>query len=299
MSGEMGWIAAGWLAGFAVFNVALGVAWWRRTHAERQFLRGARRSDVHPIRAGWWLGGWWKGASAQDERYAAQVAVRLLVVAGHAQVEQNGRITLTPGRHSAPAEPALAALAACLHHDEGVTVHELLTEPRCTPFRTALEPHRAPLRSCFGAYRVPALFAALVVSFGMSVHAMILGNGVPGLSDPDPGWWILLWMAPWAALSVLAAAWPPEASRPWPLFTRRCRAVVARSLAGESPQTRFRVSVGAFPPQASAAGADRRRPPGGPTDRTQHGDLVDHTGDTADVDVDHGGGDGGGFGGGD
>ncbi|WTP62747.1 hypothetical protein OHU07_41175 [Streptomyces phaeochromogenes] len=83
---------------------------------------------------------------------------------------------------------------------------------------------RLTVRRCFGAYRVPALLAALVVSFGMSMNAMLLRNGFPGLPDQDPGWWTLLWMAPWAALSLLAAAWPPEASRPWPMFTRRCRA---------------------------------------------------------------------------
>ncbi|MEU9290381.1 hypothetical protein AB0D57_38515 [Streptomyces sp. NPDC048275] len=296
----MRWIIAGWLLGFAGFNVALGVAWWRRTRAERQFVRGTRRSDVDPIQAGWWLGASWKGASPQRERYAAEVAVRLLVLAGHAQVDETGQITLAPGRHSAPADPALAALAVGLRRGEGVTVHELLTEPRFTPFRTALEPRRAPLRRCFGAYRVPALLAALVVSFGMSMNAMLLRNGVPGLSDQDPGWWTLLWVAPWAALSLLAAAWPPEASRPWPLFTRRCRAAVARALADESPETGFRVSRGAFPPpgrRTSAAGADRRRTGG------EH--PVDRAGETADVDVDadvdvvRGGGDGGGFEGGD
>ncbi|QQM38659.1 hypothetical protein [Streptomyces liliifuscus] len=287
---EMGWITAGWLLGFAGFNTVLGVAWWRRTREERQFLRVARRSVVDPIQAGWWLGASWKGASAQREGYAAEVAVRLLVLAGHAQVDETGRISLTPGQHGAPEDPALAALAAALRRDEGVTVHELLTEPRFAPFRTALEAHRAPLRRCFGAYRVPALLAALVVSFGMSMNAMLLGNGFPGLSDQDPGWWTLLWMAPWAALSLLAAAWPPEASRPWPRFTRRCRAALARALAGESPETGFSVSRGAYPPptsQASTAGANVRRPPDGSTDRTGRGNSAELANDTADLDMDH------------
>jgi hypothetical protein len=293
MSGEMGWITAGWLLGFAAFNAGLGVAWWRRTRAERQFVRSSRRSDVDPIQAGWWLGASWKGASAQREGYAAEVAVRLLVLAGHAQADGSGRITLAPGQHSTPEDPALAALAACLGRDEGVTVHELLTEPRFTPFRTALESRRAPLRRCFGAYRVPALLAAFVVSFAMSMNAMLMGNGFPGLSDQDPGWWTLLWMALWAVLSLLAAAWPPEASRPWPLFTRRCRAALARALAGESPESAYRVSRGAFPPptsQASAVGANVRRTPDGPADRTGRGDPAELIDDTADVDVDHGGG---------
>ncbi|MDQ1051036.1 hypothetical protein [Streptomyces sp. V4I2] len=90
--------------------------------------------------------------------------------------------------------------------------------------------------------------AAFVVSFGMSMNAMLLRNGVSDLSDPDPGWWTLVWMVPWAALSLLAAAWPPEASRPWPLFTRSCRAAVARVLSGETPETRFSVSRGGAPP---------------------------------------------------
>ncbi|MEU9876138.1 hypothetical protein [Streptomyces phaeochromogenes] len=291
MSSELGWITAGWLLGFAGFNAGLGVAWWRRTRAERQFVRGARRSVVDPIQAGWWLGASWKGASAQQERYAAEVAVRLLVLTGQAQVDGDGRISLTPGwRRSAPEDPALATLVGGLRRDEGVTVHELLTEPRFAPFRTALEARRAPLRRCFGAYRVPALLAAFVVSFGMSMNAMLLRNGFPGLPDQDPGWWTLLWMAPWAALSILAAAWPAEASRPWPRFTRRCRAALARALADESRETGFRVSRGAFPPptsQASTAGAGARRPPGEPSDRTGRGDPAQLTNDTADLDVDH------------
>ncbi|MFD9187457.1 hypothetical protein ACFWCA_04460 [Streptomyces phaeochromogenes] len=290
MSGELGWITAGWLLGFAGFNAGLGVAWWRRTRAERRFLRGARKAVVDPIQAGWWLGASWKGASPQRERYAAEVAVRLLVLAGPAQVDGDGRISLAPGRHSAPEDPALATLATGLRRDEGVTVHELLTEPRFAPFRTALEARRAPLRRCFGAYRVPALLAAFVVSFGMSMNAMLLGNGFPGLSDQDPGWWTLLWMAPWAALSLLAAAWPSEASRPWPGFTRRCRAALARALADENPETGFRVSRGAFPPptsQASTAGASVLRPPDEPNDRAGRGDTAQLANDTADLDVDH------------
>ncbi|MEU5346518.1 hypothetical protein AB0H18_37855 [Streptomyces sp. NPDC020766] len=255
MSVEMGWITAGWLLGFAGFNSALGVAWWRRTRAERRFVRGARRSVVDPIQAGWWLGASWKGASAQRERYAAEVAVRLLILAGHTQVDEAGRISLTPGRHSAPEGPALTTLAAGLRRDEGVTVHELLTEPRFAPFRTALEAHRAPLRRCFGAYRVPALLAALVVSFGMSMNAMLLGNGFPGLSDQDPGWWTLLWMAPWAALSLLAAAWPPEASRPWPLFTP---VVAAPRSRGRWPTRARRPASGS--PERHSLRPLRRRP---------------------------------------
>ncbi|MEU9955226.1 hypothetical protein [Streptomyces sp. NPDC050982] len=290
MSTEMGWITAGWLLGFTGFNSALGVAWWRRTRAERQFVRGARRSVVDPIQAGWWLGASWKGASAQRERYAAEVAVRLLVLTGHAHVDETGRIGLAPGQHSAPEDPTLAALAVGLRRDEGVTVHELLTEPRFAPFRTALEAHRAPLRRCFGAYRVPALLAAFVVSFGMSMNAMLLGNGFPGLPDQDPGWWTLLWVAPWAGLSLLAAAWPPEASRPWPRFTRHCRAALTRALAGESPETGFRVSRGAYPPPtppASTAGANVRRPLDESADRTGRGDPTELAPDTADLDVEH------------
>ncbi|MGA5506485.1 hypothetical protein [Streptomyces umbrinus] len=290
MSGELGWITAGWLLGFAAFNAGLGVVWWRRTRAERQFVRGARRSVVDPIQAGWWLGASWKGASAQREGYAAEVAVRLLVLTGQAQVDEDGRISPAPGQHSAPEDPALATLAVGLGRDDGVTVHELLTEPRFAPFRTALEARRAPLRRCFGAYRVPALLAALVVSFGMSMNAMLLRNGFPGLPDQDPGWWTLLWMAPWAALSLLAAAWPPEASRPWPMFTRRCRAALTKALADESPETGFRVSRGAYPPrasQASTAGASVRRSPDEPTDRTGRGDPAQLANDTGDLDVDH------------
>ncbi|MFD3312091.1 hypothetical protein [Streptomyces sp. NPDC058694] len=126
----MGWITAGWLLGFAGFNAGLGVARWRRTRAERHFVRGARRSVVDPIQAGWWLGASWKGASAQQERYAAEVAVRLLVLTGQAQVDGSGRISAAPGQHSAPEDPALATLAAGLRPADGVTVHELLTEPR-------------------------------------------------------------------------------------------------------------------------------------------------------------------------
>ncbi|MEU0641532.1 leucine-rich repeat domain-containing protein [Streptomyces umbrinus] len=149
---------------------------------------------------------------------------------------------------------------------------------------------RLTVRRCFGAYRVPALLAALVVSFGMSMNAMLLRNGFPGLPDQDPGWWTLLWMAPWAALSLLAAAWPPEASRPWPMFTRRCRAALTKALADESPETGFRVSRGAYPPrasQASTAGASVRRSPDEPTDRTGRGDPAQLANDTGDLDVDH------------
>ncbi|MGX1910013.1 hypothetical protein ACWIID_14270 [Streptomyces phaeochromogenes] len=260
------------------------------TRAERPFVRGARKAVVDPIQAGWWLGASWKGAPAQQERYAAVVAVRLLVLTGQAQVDGDGRISLTPRQHSAPEDPALATLAAGLRRDEGITVHELLTEPRFAPFRTALEARRAPLRRCFGAYRVPALLAAFVVSFGMSMNAMLLRNGFPGLPDQDPGWWTLLWMAPWAALSLLAAVWQPEASRPWPRFTRRCRAALARALAGESPETGFRVSRGAFPPptsQASTSAANGRRPPDEPTGRAVRGDPAQLANDTADLDVYH------------
>ncbi|MFI6274896.1 hypothetical protein [Streptomyces sp. NPDC050988] len=38
------------------------------------------------------------------------------------------------------------------------------------------------------------------------MNAMLLRNGFPGLPDQDPGSWTLLWMTPWAALSLLAAA---------------------------------------------------------------------------------------------
>ncbi|KKD05660.1 hypothetical protein TN53_23255 [Streptomyces sp. WM6386] len=297
----MAWIAGGWLLAFAGFNAALFVSLRKRTRSERLFLKEGEGAEVDPIQAAWWLGASWENAPAQQEPYAAAVAVRLLIAAGDAEVDKEGRVTPTPGRSRTLADPVLAALVAGLRRHGSATVLQLRTDPRFKRFRTVLETRRAPLRERFGRYRVPAVTAAFTVAFGMSMHAMIARHGVPGLPDQDPGWWTTVWMAVWAVLASLAGLWPPEMSRPWPRFTRRCRAAVSQALAHESWETSFRVSRAVFSApgrRKGKSGAGRRRPSQSPRSRKGPADVDDDLGDLADVDT-HSGGDGGDFGGGD
>ncbi|MFB7334344.1 hypothetical protein ACFC00_22260 [Streptomyces adustus] len=55
-------------------------------------------------------------------------------------------------------------------------------------------------------------------------------------------------MGLWAVPTAVAALWPRELSRPWPRFTRNCRAAVARALTGMSPDTSRRVSISSSKP---------------------------------------------------
>ncbi|MGW3917529.1 hypothetical protein ACWEBX_39585, partial [Streptomyces sp. NPDC005070] len=253
-SGETAWIATYWLLGFGAVNATLYSVWWLRTRDERTFLRGIRTTDIDPIRAAWWLGAAWEGASPQQERYAAEVAVSLLVLAEDAEIDEDGRITVPLGRLGSQRDPVLAALVTLLRRNKGATLYELLNDPPFQRFRTALEARRAPLRTWFGYYRVPALTAAFVTAFGMSMHAMLMRCPVPGLPDRDPGYWATAWIVVWAALAALAAIWPEELSRPWRRFTRRCRAAVTGALAERSPHTAYRVYV------STSAPSDRRPP---------------------------------------
>ncbi|MFD5639503.1 hypothetical protein ACFWJM_35930 [Streptomyces sp. NPDC127077] len=254
MSGETARIATYWLLGFGAVNATLYSVWWLRTRDERRFLRGIRTKDVDPIQAAWWLGASWEGASPQQERYAAEVAVSLLIMGEDAEIDDDGRITVPLGRLGSQKDPVLAALVTLLRRHKGATVYELLNAPPFQRFRTALEARRAPLRTWFGYYRVPALTAAFVTAFGMSMHAMLMRCAVPGLPDRDPGYWTTAWIPVWAALAALAALWPQELSRPWRRFTRRCRAAVTGALADRSSQTRYRVYV------STSAPSDRRAP---------------------------------------
>ncbi|MFE2538301.1 hypothetical protein [Streptomyces sp. NPDC059371] len=258
MSGETTWIAAYWLLGFGAVNATLYLVWWLRTREERKFLRGIRTTDVDPIQAAWWLGAAWEGASPQQERYAAEMAVSLLILAGDAEIDDDGRITAPLERLGSQKDPVLAALVMLLRRHKGATVHELRNDPPFQGFRTALEARRAPLGERFGFYRVPALTAAFVTAFGMSMHAMLMRCAVPGLPDRDPGYWTTAWIVVWAALAAPAAIWPQELSRPWPRFTRRCRAAVNGALADRSSHTGYRVYV-------STSAPFDRRPPGDKT----------------------------------
>ncbi|MFD5514832.1 hypothetical protein [Streptomyces sp. NPDC127066] len=249
MSGTMAWIAGGWLLGFGAVHTGLYAAWWRRTRHERKFLRGIRAADVEPIQAAWWLGASWEGASPQQEKYAAEVAVRLLILAGDAEIDRDGRITVPHGRLGRQKDPVLTVLVRLVRLREGATQDELLTDPRSERFRKVLRTRRAPLRSMFGSYRVPALTAAFVTAFGMAIHAMFMRCAVPGLPDRDPGLWTTAWIPLWAVLAAVSAIWPQETARPWPRFTRRCRTAVTRALAGRSPDdTHTGVSVSASDP---------------------------------------------------
>ncbi|MGW2826643.1 hypothetical protein ACWC24_37555 [Streptomyces sp. NPDC001443] len=248
MNGEMAWITVGWMLGFTAVNAGLYAGWWRRTRDERKFLSDIRAADADPIRAAWWLGGSWDTAPPQQERYAAEVAVCLLILAEDAEIDRDGRITVPLGRLGRHTDPVLAALVTLLRLHKGATVHELLTDPRFQRFRKVLRSRRPPLRKWFGSYRVPALTAAFVTAFGMSLHAMVTRHAVPGLPDRDPGWWTTVWIGLWAVLAAHAALWPQEPSRPWPRFTRNCRAAVARALAGQSPDTSRRVSISSSKP---------------------------------------------------
>ncbi|WP_405534834.1 hypothetical protein OG787_08925 [Streptomyces sp. NBC_00075] len=295
------WIAAGWLLAFAGFNGALFVSYWKRTRSERRFLKEGEGTDVDPVQAAWWLGASWENAPAQQEWYAAEVAVRLLIAAGDAKVDRDGRVTLTHRRSRWRADPVRAALVAGLRRHGSATVFELRTEPRFERFRTVLESRRAPLRERFGRYRVPAVTAAFTVAFCMAIHAMGRRQGVPGLPDQDPGWWTIVWMPVWAVLASLTALWPPESSRPWPRFTRRCRVAVSQALADESAETDFRVSRAVFSPpgrRERRSGAGGRRPPRSPRSRKGPGDVDDGLDGLADMDT-YGGGGSGDFGGGD
>lgn len=256
---EGAWIAAGWLLAFAGFNGALFVCFRKRTRSERRFLKESDGADLDPIQAAWWLGGSWETAPAQREVYAAEVAVRLLIAAGDAKVDKDGRVTLRPGRSRSRADPVRAALVAGLRRHGSATVLELRTEPRFERFRTALESRRAPLRERFGRYRVPAAVAAPTAAVGMAMHAVIGRHGVPGLPDQNPDAWAVAWIVVWAVLAAPAALWPPESSRPWPRFTRRCRDAVSQALADESFETGFRVSRAVF----SEPGRRKGKPSGG------------------------------------
>lgn len=298
---EGAWIAAGWLLAFAGFNGALFVSFRMRTRSERRFLKENAGADVDPIQAAWWLGASWENAPAQREWYAAEVAVRLLIAAGDAKVDKDGRISLKHGRSRSRADPVLAALAAVLRRHGNATVFELRTEPRFERFRTALESRRAPLRERFGRYRVPAATAAVSVAFGMSIHAIVGQHGVPGLPDQNPELWAIVWLAVWAVLASLAGLWPPESSRPWPRFTRRCRFAVSQALADETFETGFRVSRAVLSTPGrheGKSGAGRRGPSRSSRAGKGPGDVDDVIGGLADVDM-HGGSDGGDFGGGD
>ncbi|PSM44614.1 hypothetical protein C6Y14_00210 [Streptomyces dioscori] len=309
----MAWIAAGWLLAYTGFNGALFLSFRQRTRSERRFLKESDGVEVDPIQAAWWLGSSRENAPAQQEWYAAEVAVRLLITAGDAEVDKDGRVTLMPGRPRSLADPVLAALVAGLRRRGSATVLELRTDPRFERFRTVLESRRAPLRERFGRYRVPAATAAVTVAFGMSMHAMIARHGVPGLPDQDPGWWTTVWMAVWAALAPLAGLWPPEMSRPWPRFTRRCRVAVAQALADESAETGFRVSRSVFfaPDRSEGrSGAGHRGSARSPRSRKGWKDVDDDIDGLADTDTDtdtdtgtdadtHGAGGSGDLGGGD
>ncbi|WP_151770783.1 hypothetical protein [Streptomyces abyssomicinicus] len=299
----MAWIAAGWLIAFAGVNAALYAAWWRRTRDERTFLKDVLAAGVDPIQAAWWLGASWDGASPQQQGYAAQVAVRLLVLAGDAEVDETGRITVRRGRLGTQKDPVRAALVTTLRRHEGTTVYELLEDSRFARFRKVLRSRRPPLRSMFGTYRTRSLTAALVTAFGLSLHAMIARCPVPvpGLPSRDPGMWTTVWIPLWAVLAALAAIWPARTARPWPRFTRHCRAAVNRALAGEDSITRHRVAV-----VSSSTPSDRRTPPR--TTSSRPADSPSRSGrttprhdldDTADSDTHDGGSDSGDFGGGD
>ncbi|MER5600805.1 hypothetical protein [Streptomyces sp. NPDC002265] len=266
MNSGMDWVVAGWLLGFAAVNAGLGAAWWWRTRDERKFLSGVRAVDADPIQAAWWLGGSWSSASPQQERYAAEVAVSLLILAEDAGIDSDGRITVPLGRLGRHGDPVLAALVTLLRLHEGATVYELLTDPRFERFRKVLGSRRPPLRKWFGYYRVPALTAAFVTAFGMALHAMLMRHAVPGLPDSTPGWWATVWIGLWAVLAAVAALWPQELSRPWRRFTRSCRTAVARALAGASPDTSRRVSISSSKPSdppASTVVADSQPLAGG------------------------------------
>lgn len=87
----------------------------------------------------------------------------------------------------------------------------------------------------------------------------------------------------------LAARSVPPLAAVHPPLPRRARTGAGRREPGE----RLHGLQGSFPPptsQASAAGANVRRTPDGPTERTGRGDPAELIDDTADVDVDHGGG---------
>ncbi len=301
MSEGMAWIAGGWLLAFAGFNGALYVAFRKRTRAERRFLKEGASADVDPIQAAWWLGASWVSPDAQRESYAVEVAVRLLIAAGDAEVDERGRVTLTPGPSRSRADPVLAALVAAMRRHGSVTVLQLRTEPRFARFRTVLESRRAPLRGRFGNYRVPVVTAAFMVAFGMAIHAMVGRHGVPGLPGQDdpqaPGYWSVLWIPVWAVLAAFAALWPPAMSRPWPRFTHRCRAALSQALADESTQNQARVARAVYPAprrRQGKTGAGRRRPSRAPRSGKGPGDIGDDIGDPADVDTSHGGGDSGG-----
>ncbi|MEU9201227.1 hypothetical protein [Streptomyces sp. NPDC048332] len=297
----MAWIATGWLLAFAGVNATLYVLWWRRTRDERRFLKDVLAAGVDPIQAAWWLGASWDNASPQQQAHAAEAAVRLLILAGDAEVDEAGRITVPRGRLGTQKDPVRAALVTSVRRHEGATVYELLKDSRFARFRKVLRSRRPPLRSEFGTYRTPALTAALVTAFGLSLHAMITRCPVPGLPSRDPGMWTTAWIPLWAVLAALAALWPVSTSRPWPRFTRHCRAVVTGALADEDSHTRYRVCV-----VSSATPPDRRPPPGTTSSRPADGlSRSSRTAprygldDAADSDGGDSGSDSGDFGGGD
>ncbi|MCP3770071.1 hypothetical protein [Streptomyces sp. MAR25Y5] len=301
MSDGMAWIATGWLLALAGVNAALYATWWRCTRDERTFLKDVLAAGVDPIQAAWWLGSSWDNASPQQQRYAAEVAVRLLILAGDAEVDEAGRITVPRGRLGTQKDPVRAALVTTLRRHKGATVYELLEDSRFARFRKVLRSRRPPLRSEFGTYRGPSLTAALVTAFGLSLHAMITRCPVPGLPSRDPGIWTTAWIPLWAVLAALAAIWPAGTSRPWPRFTRHCRAAVTRALAAEDSHTRHRVSV-----LSSSTPPDRRTPPRAtssrPADSPSRSDRTAPRYDLDDVAESgtyDGGSDSGDFGGGD
>ncbi|MEU1181369.1 hypothetical protein ABZ464_27750 [Streptomyces sp. NPDC005820] len=245
MNGTVEKVTIGWLLGFAAFNAGLGVTWWVRTRTDRRLVRAMRRSAIDPIAAAWWLGGSWRGTKYEDRSNPAKVAVRLLVVGGHARFTDTGGVALVPGPRDALTDPVLAALADGLGPDRDVTLYDLLTEKRFLPFRTVLAERRHDVGRPRGHYRTPAMLAACMTSFGLMMHAIVLSsNGIPSLQKEFTVDWFVTGVAPWIALPIAAAAWPDGWGRPWPLFSRRCRKAIARALADEDPEayTRFDTS---------------------------------------------------------
>ncbi|KND29031.1 MULTISPECIES: hypothetical protein [Streptomyces] len=144
---ERAWIIAGWLLAYAGFNGALFVSFRKRTRSERRFLKEGEGTDVDPIQAAWWLGASWEGAPAQQEWYAVEVAVRLLIAAGDAEVDKDGRVTLTPGRsRSLGTNPVLTALVAALRRHGSATVVERVHRHRTRQRRKRVDPFRGQAR---------------------------------------------------------------------------------------------------------------------------------------------------------
>ncbi|QDY79885.1 hypothetical protein [Streptomyces qinzhouensis] len=254
----MGWvtdeglITVWWLLALVAVNIGLGLRTWSRGRADRATIRRVEREGIGPVEA---------ARHVDNERDAARTAVYLLYMEGAVDVSDEGVLTAVPDAPE-PDDPVLSALLDGLGRRgaEGTRLYEILDEPDFEAYRNRLDERVPQVRRYAGRNRVASVAAGYALSFGMSMHALLVRAPVPVL-----GWhfdaWLLLWLPVWVLVALCAAAWPSEYSRRWPRFDRYCQQRVDAALDGLPAGIRTKVGKEAYrptPPRRTS------RPQGGP-----------------------------------